>query len=183
MSGLDTALLINGIVLAVVLEADLGPHRKISWFRVARPIVTAGLIVPFYLAGVATSGTGLLVEVAATVAGLLLGLAAGSLFTVYRSPKTGKPVSHAGLSYAALWAVVIGARVAFSYGSTNWFGPQLNRWLTTNSVSVDAVTDSLIFMAIAMLVARTLSLAARAMTVAPVGRDAVGTVSVGAVRR
>jgi hypothetical protein len=162
VSGIENALLINALVLAVVLEADLGPHRKIGWFRVARPIVTAALIVPFFLEGFTRSGTGLLVEVAATVAGLLLGLAAGALMRIYRSPRTGRPVSRAGFGYAALWTVVIGARVAFSYGSSHWFGPQFGHWTTAHSVTTAAITDSLIFMAMAMLIARTLSLGLRA---------------------
>lgn len=162
MSTLDTALILNAVVLAVVLEADLGPHRKISWLRVGRPILTAALIVPFFLEGVTTSGTGLLIEVAGTVAGLLLGLLAGKLMTVYRSPRTGKPTSRTASGYAALWIIVIGARVAFSYGSENWFGGQLGHWMSTNSVTAAAITDSLIFMAVAMLIARTLSLGIRA---------------------
>jgi hypothetical protein len=164
MSTLDTALILNAVVLAVVLEADLGPHRKISRLRVVRPILTAALIVPFFLEGVTCSGTGLLIEVAATVAGILLGLLAGRLVTVYRSPVTGQPTSRTGFGYAALWIIVIGARAAFSYGSSNWFGPQLGHWMTTNSVTVAAITDSLIFMAVAMLIARTLSLGIRAKT-------------------
>ncbi len=164
MSTLDTALILNGVVLAVVLEADLGSHRRISWFRVGRPIVTAALIVPFFLEGVTRSGTGLLLEVAATVAGILLGLLAARLMTIYRSPRTGKPTSRTGFGYAALWIVVIGARAAFSYESENWFGPQLGHWMSTNSVTTAAITDSLIFMAVAMLIARTASLGVRAMT-------------------
>jgi hypothetical protein len=30
---------------------------------------------------------------------------------------TGRPVSRAGVPYAALWAVIIGARAVFSYGA------------------------------------------------------------------
>jgi len=37
MSPLAQALVINGFVLAAVLEADLGAHRKIGWFRILRP--------------------------------------------------------------------------------------------------------------------------------------------------
>jgi hypothetical protein len=163
MSDLASALLINAVVLAIVLEADLGPHRKVGWFRVARPVITAALIVPFYLQGFTSSGTGLLVEVAATVGGLLLGLVAASLMRVYRSPRTGRPVSHAGWGYAALWTVVIGARATFSYGSAHWFGPPLARWMSANSVTTAAITDSLILMAVAMLVTRTVCLGARAV--------------------
>jgi len=162
MSSLDTTLILNAVVLTVVLESDLGPHRKISWLRVARPIVTAALIVPFFLERFTGAGTGLLIEVAATVGGSLLGLLAGQLMTVYRSPRTGLPTSRAAVPYAALWVVVIGARTAFSYGSQNWFGPQLGHWMAANSVTAAAITDSLILMAIAMLIARTLSLGIRA---------------------
>lgn len=163
MSTLDTALVINGIVLAVVLEADIGRHRTISAFRVARPLITAALVVPFFLTGFARNGTGLLLEVGGTLAGLLLGTLAGALMHVYRSPRTGKSVSRAGLPYAALWTIVIGARTAFSYGSIHWFGPHLSRWMQSNSVTGTAITDTLIFMAVAMLITRSVSLGARAL--------------------
>jgi hypothetical protein len=158
MSGLTDAMIINGAVLAVVLEADLGPHRKISWFRIARPLVTAAVLVPLYFAGFSTHGTGLVLELAATAAGLLLGVAVLALMRVYRSPRTGKAVSPAGFGYAALWIVVIGARAAFSYGSVHWFGPQLGHWMAANAVT----TDALLLMALAMTLTRTLGLVGRA---------------------
>lgn len=169
MSDFGSALIINAVVLAVVLEADLGPHRKISWFRVVRPIISAALIVPFFIEGFTSSGTGLLLEVGGAVAGVLLGLLAAALMRVYRSPRTGKPVSGAGFAYAGLWVVVIGARTAFSYGAVNWFGPQLGRWMTSHSVTSAALTDTLIFMAVTMLLARTISLAVRARAVSRMG--------------
>jgi hypothetical protein len=79
MSELSQALLINVIVLAVVLEADLGPHRKITWFRVLRPLVLAGVIIPIYLKSLSTHGTGLYLELAGLAAGVLLGLLATAL--------------------------------------------------------------------------------------------------------
>jgi hypothetical protein len=68
-------------------------------------------------------------QIAGAAAGLLLGLLATSLMTVYRSPKTGKPASRAGYGYATVWALVIGARAAFSYGSSHWFRSQLGTWM------------------------------------------------------
>jgi hypothetical protein len=59
----------------------------------------------------------------------VLGLIATKLMTVYCSPDTGKAVSRTAVGYAALWAAVIGARAAFSYGSTHWFGSQLASWM------------------------------------------------------
>jgi hypothetical protein len=38
--------IINLVVLTAVLEADLG-RRRITWFRLARPLVLAGVIIAF----------------------------------------------------------------------------------------------------------------------------------------
>jgi hypothetical protein len=164
---LQQAMIINAIVLAVVLEADIGTHRKITRFRVLRPIVMAAVIIPLYLKGLSTQGTGLVLELALTAAGILLGLAATGLMTVYRSPRTSKPASRAGWGYAGLWVVVIGARSAFSYGSVHWFAPQLSRWMTHHAVTSNALTDALIFMAVGMLLTRTIGMAIRASHLAP----------------
>jgi hypothetical protein len=164
---LQQAMIINAIVLAVVLEADIGPHRKISKFRVLRPIVMAAVIIPLYLKGPSTHATGLVLELALAAAGILLGLAATGLMTVYRSPRTSGPVSRAGWGYAALWVLVIGARSAFSFGSVHWFGPQLGHWMTHQAVTSNALTDALIFMAVGMLVTRTVCMAVRAAKLAP----------------
>src|SRR5215472_16808103 len=55
--------IINLVVLGVVLEADLG-RRKITWFRLTRPVLVAGAIIIYYLRStpVATSGGGLAFE-------------------------------------------------------------------------------------------------------------------------
>ena len=67
-----TIWIINLVVLAAVLQADLG-HRKITRFRLLRPLVIAAVIAAFWISGVATSGTGLWVEAAGVGAGILLG--------------------------------------------------------------------------------------------------------------
>jgi hypothetical protein len=169
MSTLSQALLINVIVLFVVLEADLGPHRKIGWFRIARPLVLAGAIIPVYLKSLTTHGTGLYLELAGTAAGILLGLLATGLMKVYRSPKTGRPVSRSSFGYAILWIVIIGARSAFSYGSVHWFGPQLGTWMAAHHVVSGAITDTLLLMALGMLLTRTLGLAVRARALPAAG--------------
>jgi hypothetical protein len=162
MSPLSQAMIINAVVLFAVLEADLGPHRKIGWFRIVRPLVMAAAIVPLYLTALTTHGTGLTLEIAGGLAGLLLGALAATQMTVYRSPRTGKPVSRANYGYAAVWTVVIGARAAFSYGSSHWFRTWLGTWMGNHHVTADAITNTLVLMAIAMVLTRTLAMAVRA---------------------
>ena len=142
MSELSQALLINVIVLAVVLEADLGPHRKITWFRVLRPLVLAGAIIAIYLKPLSTHGTGLYLELAGLAAGVLLGLLATALMRVYRSPRTGRPVSRSGIGYAALWVAIMGARMAFSHDPCTGSAPSSETWMTVHHVPAGAITDA-----------------------------------------
>jgi hypothetical protein len=165
MSTLINAEIVNVLLLAAVLEADLGSHRKISKFRILRPILLAAAIVPLFLEKVTTHGGGLTIELAGAAAGVIGGLIALALVSVYRSRTTGKPVSSAKWGYALLWTGVIGARAIFSYGADHWFGNQLGGWLAASSIPSAAITDGLIFMAVAMLVTRTLGLVIRSHSV------------------
>ena len=154
-----SVLIVNIVVLFAVLEADLG-RRKISTFRILRPALTAAAIIPLFIAHPATGGTGEILEIALTGFGVLLGIvAAGGLMKVSTDGTTGKAFSVAGPAYAALWILVIGARLLFTYGANHWFTTQLGHWMLTNGVTVDALTDALIFMALAMAITRSVRLA------------------------
>ena len=54
------------------------------------------------------------------------------------------------------------AGIYFTYGASHVFSQQLGSWLVANQVTVGALTDSLIFVSIAMLLGRTGILAAKA---------------------
>jgi hypothetical protein len=174
MSPFTDAMIINGAVLVAVLEGDLGPHRKIGKIRILRPLITAALVVPLFLDRPVTHGNGLLVELAGIAAGLLCGLVVTTLMRVYRSPKTGKPVSAAGLPYAIVWTLIVAARAAFSIGATHWFPAQLAQWCAAHQVTGAAITDGLIFMAITMVLVRTAGLAARATRLPGTPADRAG---------
>ena len=61
-----------------------------------------------------------------------------------------------------MWIAVIGARAIFTYGSSNWFSSQLGHWMVRSGVSSKAIIDGLIFMAVAMVLTRTIGMARRA---------------------
>lgn len=162
VSQLTEAMIVNGVVLATVLATDLGPARKIGRMRLLRPVIAAVIIIPIFVHQPVLHGTGLAVEIAGIAAGLLGGLAAAALMRVYRSPQTGAPVSRAGWPYALFWIVIVGARAAFSYGAAHWFTAPLVTWCVAHQVSAAAITDGLIFMAVVMVVIRTVGLGVRA---------------------
>jgi hypothetical protein len=161
-SELTEAMIVNGVVLATVLATDVGPARKIGPMRLLRPVIAAAVIIPLFVQAPVFHGNGLAVELAGVAAGLLGGLAAAALMRVYRSPVTGKPVSSAGWPYGIFWTVVVGARAAFSWGVAHWFTASIVAWAIAHQVTEAAITDGLIFMAVAMVLVRTAGIRFRA---------------------
>ena len=162
LSQLTEAMIVNGVVLVTVLASDIGPARKIGPMRMLRPVVAAAVIIPLFVDRPDIHGASLAVELAGVLAGLLGGLAAAALMSVYRSPKTGKPVSQAGAPYAVFWTMIIIARALFSYGAAHWFTNRIVSWAIASHVSEASIVDGLIFMAIVMILVRTFGLGVRA---------------------
>lgn len=159
---MDTSVLIvTLVILTTVLISDLGT-RKVTPLRLIRPFIAAGIVIPFFAKAVVTSGHGLLLEVAGVAAGAVVGVLAAACMRVRRDQRTGTVTSHAAVAYAAIWILVSGARLFFDYGSNHLFTAQLVHFGIIHQISLAALTDSLIFFSLAMLLARTGALAARA---------------------
>ncbi len=155
-----SAIILTAAILAGVFLSDLG-HRAVTTHRLLRPLIIAGVVGATYLTNFATSGDGLALELAGTGAGALLGLFAASFMHVERDPSEGNVFTRAGIGYALIWIVVVGARLAFIYGTSHWFNASLGTWMSSHHITADALTDALVLMALAMTTTRTLSLLVR----------------------
>ncbi len=154
--------IINLVVLGAVLEADLG-DRKITRLRLIRPLIIAAVIAAFWISGIAGSGTGLWVELAGVGTGIVLGLVAAALMRVYAAAD-GRPYSYAAVPYALLWVAVVGARLWFAYASNHDIRVPLGTWMFAHRLTSSALIDAFIFLALAMVLTRTGSLAVRSRT-------------------
>jgi hypothetical protein len=158
-----SALILTAVILTGVFASDLG-RRALTTHRLLRPLIIAAGAGAFYITAFATSGAGLALELGCAGAGALLGLLAASFMRIEHDPQSGEAFTRAGISYALIWIVTAGARLAFIYGSSHWFSASLDSWMLTNHITVDALTDALVLLALAMTVTRTLSLLARRTT-------------------
>ena len=153
--------IINLVILAVVLISDLG-LRKIGTLRLVRPFIAAAVVIPFFIKGAATSGNGLALEAAGAAAGLALGVGAAALVRVATTPRPARP------SPARAWGTPWSGSSWWAPGCSSPTGPTTSsarhswHWMLSSGITVAALTDSLIFLAVAMLLTRTGILAVKA---------------------
>jgi hypothetical protein len=156
-----TQLALNAALLLFVLGTNLGT-RVVTARRLVLPLVLVVVAGAAFLRDVPTIGGDLGLEIAGTVTGALLGLAAAYLMRVRRAA-TGEIVTRAGLAYAALWVAVVGGRVAFAYSAEGWAARPVVEFSVAHRITgADAWTAMFVLMALAMVVTRVAATAWRA---------------------
>jgi hypothetical protein len=158
MSTTTIVTVISLAVVALVLARDWG-HRRVTLFALLRPLIGIA-IIPFVAPGWDLSGRGLPLEGGGLVVGVALGLLAFAFMRV-SVDASGQAWTDAGLPYAATWIVIAAARLIVIYGSQHWFTQDLGMFLINNHISVNAFADSIIFLAIAPVVANRLAILIR----------------------
>src|SRR5947209_13728131 len=101
--------------LATLIIATQMGRRRLTLRRLLLPFAAVVLVGYHYLHGVPTVGGDLDFEVSLTLAGALCGVLAAVLMNVERDERTGLIMTEAGITYAALWVIVFGGRLAFAW--------------------------------------------------------------------
>lgn len=150
---MSVLVLVNLAVLAISLESDLG-RRKVTWFRVLRPAVAAAVVVPFFFGGLSLSGNGLLLEIGGVLAGVLLGCATMCFLRFEYDETAARVYTRAGWAYVAAWVGLTAVKMSVSYGASELWPRQTGMWLVHNGITPDAFKSALIFLNVAMVLAR-----------------------------
>jgi hypothetical protein len=157
--------------LAVAILATQLGRRRLTIRRLLIPLAVAGFVGFQYLHGIPTQGGDLDFIVLATAAGAACGLLVACLVRVERGG-AGSIITRAGLGYAAVWVAVLGGRLAFGYlAQHQWMGA-VRQFSIDHAITGSAAwTAAFVLMALAMVGARTLVIAVRALALSRQGTD------------
>lgn len=146
---------------AYIIVTQLGRH-PMSLRRLLTPILLTVGVGCYYLKSVPTVGGDLDFELICTLAGAGFGLLAASFVRIERSAADGTIMTQAGLAYAAVWAAVLGGRLAFAWAASNPWRQAVGQFSISHAITGEAAwTAAFILMALAMVGVRTAVLAAR----------------------
>jgi hypothetical protein len=160
MSTLEILVFIG--LAGVIIFTQLG-RRPFTLRRFLLPLLVAGAVAYHYLfQGVATTSGARDFELVLTFAGIAFGILAVVLIRVERDPDSGRVVMEAGAIYAALWVIVFGGRLAFAWAATHLWQHQVAQFSIAHELTNAAWTDAFVLMAVAMVLARTIGVGARA---------------------
>jgi hypothetical protein len=153
-------------IAGFIIVTQVGRH-PLSLRRFVTPLLVAGFVAYTYLHSIPTVGGDLDFEIVLSLAGALFGVLAAFLVRVERDSRTGRIMMQAGLTYAALWAIVFGGRLAFAWAASNIWTRQVEQFSFQHQITGSAAwTAAFVLMALSMVLARTFVLGARTLLVA-----------------
>lgn len=161
---MDTTEIITFAGLAAIVIATQVGRRRLSLRRLLLPFLAVGIVGYHYLHAVPTVGGDLDFEISLSLAGVLCGFLAAGLMNVERDEQTGRFVTQAGFTYAALWAIVFGGRLAFAWAASHVWSHQVAQFSIQHQITGStAWTAAFVFMALSMVLTRTVVVALRAL--------------------
>ena len=156
-----TQWLLNIGLLVFVLGTNLGT-RPVTRTRIILPVLIAVVAGMLFLGNVPVRGNDVALDYIGGGIGVALGILAGLFMRIERTG-TFRTVSKAGTSYAAVWILVIGGRVAFAQSADGWAAQAVRQFSIDNHITgADAWTAAFIIMALAMVASRVATTIVRA---------------------
>lgn len=157
---------------AFVIATQMG-RRRLSLRRLLLPFLAVGIVGYHYLHSIPTVGGDLDFEFSLSLAGALCGILAAGIMNVERDEQTGRIVTQAGVTYAALWVIVFGGRLAFAWAASHIWSHQVAQFSVQHQITGSAAwTAAFVLMALSMVLTRTAVVALRAfLIVRPLALD------------
>lgn len=143
---------------------------RLTLVNAARPVVLVAAAAAYYLRGVPTQGNDALLDLLLTALGVTLGTSC-ALTTRLTVRADGALFAKAGVAAAVLWVLGMAGRFTFEYYATHGGAHAVVAFSIRHRITGDeAWTTALIFMALAEVVSRLVTIRVR-------GRMTVGTAS------
>jgi hypothetical protein len=148
----------SALVLLVLMQLK---ERKLTMRQLIRPLIILAVAVVNYLHGIPTQGNDLVLILAISAIGGLIGVASGVTVQM-RTPADGSVWFRSGPASASLWVLGMGSRFAFAYwASHGGIGPIATFSASHSITSNEAWTVALLGMAIFEVCLRTLTVGVR----------------------
>lgn len=152
--------ILNFALLSWVLLRNLG-NRSVGRGTYLVPLLVVAAAGGLFLRDLPTGGNDVVLEAVGGVAGLALGVLATGLTRMTRDGD--RTVVWAGPAFAGLWIAVIGGRASFAEWATHGGARSVGTFSVRHAITgADAWTAAFVLMALAMVLARVASTAARA---------------------
>ncbi|WP_275293633.1 DUF1453 domain-containing protein [Amycolatopsis sp. La24] len=150
------ALIMGGILLALVLFTQVGRHRH-NLLMGIMPFVSCTVIgVLYFTGGISLTAPNLTAGLAGAVVGGVAGAGLIATTRVERSPDTGRVQTWAGWPYLLIWLAVLGGRLVFVWAVENVrpFAVKVGEFLVSAHLDKDGVGLFFVLMALAMVAVR-----------------------------